>query len=337
MNKRIAEVTAQLLEGPVVKEHTFIEASAQYLANLERRGKNTRRENGCVKSIIEEIGDLPLSHIHQMTLQPWIDAQKGTLASGTVKRVLKNVLCVLNYAAGYLRDGNTPWLIGVPKLSAPDWGDKIKPYRLTWEEQDRIVETLTDYLVAPVLFAVSTGAREQEVVTLRWDQHRPMEGFPEFAIWWIPPEIRKGSSKLEASAQEGRFLVCNQMAREVIANQPRTGEWIFPGVKRPHLRRINDRGWVEAKKRHGIQLRVHDLRHTFGGRLSDVGVPLDVRKSLLGHRHSDITVHYSPPGLSWLLREAEKVRRPEHLPPQISQTSHRPIKIFPSHYFERNK
>jgi len=41
------------------------------------------------------------------------------------------------------------------------------------------------------------------------------------------------------------------------------------------------------------QLRVHDLKHTFGRRLRAVGVPLETRKVLLGHTTGDITSHYS--------------------------------------------
>ena len=57
-------------------------------------------------------------------------------------------------------------------------------------------------------------------------------------------------------------------------------------------------------------MRVHDLRHTFGERAADAGIPLDIRRSLLGHEHRDITLHYSSPGLVRLLAEAERIVRP---------------------------
>ncbi len=55
------------------------------------------------------------------------------------------------------------------------------------------------------------------------------------------------------------------------------------------------------------QVRVHDLKHTFGRRLRAAGVPLETRKVLLGHRNGDITTHYSAPELEELLVAANKV------------------------------
>ena len=54
-------------------------------------------------------------------------------------------------------------------------------------------------------------------------------------------------------------------------------------------------------------LRVHDLKHTFGRRLRAAGVPLETRKVLLGRRNGDITSHYSAPELAELLSAANRV------------------------------
>ncbi len=54
-------------------------------------------------------------------------------------------------------------------------------------------------------------------------------------------------------------------------------------------------------------LRVHDLKHTFGRRLRAVGIPLETRKVLLGHRNGDITSHYSAPEIEELLEAVNKV------------------------------
>ena len=57
------------------------------------------------------------------------------------------------------------------------------------------------------------------------------------------------------------------------------------------------------------QVRIHDLKHTFGRRLRAAGVPLETRRVLLGHRNGDITTHYSAPEIVELLHGAESVRR----------------------------
>lgn len=56
-----------------------------------------------------------------------------------------------------------------------------------------------------------------------------------------------------------------------------------------------------------VQVRVHDLKHTFGRRLRAAGVPLETRKVLLGHRNGDITTHYSAPELEELIEATGRV------------------------------
>ena len=54
------------------------------------------------------------------------------------------------------------------------------------------------------------------------------------------------------------------------------------------------------------------MKHTFGRRLRAVGVWLETRRVLLGHKNGDITTHYSAPELRELIEAAEKVcERPQ--------------------------
>jgi hypothetical protein len=55
------------------------------------------------------------------------------------------------------------------------------------------------------------------------------------------------------------------------------------------------------------QIRVHDLKHTFGRRLRAAGVSFEDRQDLLGHRSGRITTHYSQAELTSLIEAAEKV------------------------------
>ena len=53
-------------------------------------------------------------------------------------------------------------------------------------------------------------------------------------------------------------------------------------------------GWIQARRRLALpQVRVHDLKHTFGRRLRAAGVSFEDRQDLLGHRSGRITTHYS--------------------------------------------
>ncbi len=71
---------------------------------------------------------------------------------------------------------------------------------------------------------------------------------------------------------------------------------------------MNNSGWQSARKRAELQqVRVHDLKHTFGRRLRAAGVSFEDRQDLLGHKSGRITTHYSEAELSSLLEAAERV------------------------------
>lgn len=315
-DRRVGEVTAELLNGPKVVERTFNEAAVQYVLGIERKGKDPERAVNDLNLVAPYIGDLPLSHVHQGALEAFEAAQRGVRRSSTVARAYRTVVAVLNNAARVLRDDNRPWLAqAVPKITAPNWGDKQPPYRLDWAEQDTLASQLAAHLQPMLLFDISTGAREQEVVGLEWSMHVDVPGLPEWAAWWIPPTIRKGNARKDASSQQGRYLICNATARSVVEAQVgKSDTWVFPGKDGNQVARMNNSGWRRAWRdaglpTEGVKRGVHNLRHTFGERLEAAGVPWEYRKVLLGHEVGDVTALYSAPGLARLLEMAEKVTR----------------------------
>ena len=83
-----------------------------------------------------------------------------------------------------------------------------------------------------------------------------------------------------------------------------------------------DAGWQSARRRaagkyrewFGIEcpegfrnVRVHDLRHTFGRRLRAAGVGLEDRRDLMGHKAQDVTTHYSAAEIGNLVAAANRI------------------------------
>jgi len=136
----------------------------------------------------------------------------------------------------------------------------------------------------------------------------------ETSVFLIPSEIVKN--------QEDRLVVLNEVAKSVIdAQRGKHVTRVFTYRGRP-VSRIYNSGWKSARVRAAeryardqeeavswgfANLRVHDLKHTFGRRLRAVGIPLETRKVLLGHRNGDITSHYSAPEIEELLDAANRV------------------------------
>lgn len=254
-----------------------------------------------LKQLDPYIGHLLLENVHMGTLQSFIQERKlKGIKSKSINLALATVRRILNLSARLWRDENgLTWLGSLSLIQMLSISDARQPYPLTWEEQHRLFRSLPDHLARMCLFKVNTGCREQEVCQLRWDWEIQV---PELntSVFLIPREIVKN--------REDRLVVLNQVARSVIeamrGNHP---EFVFT-YKGKHLTLINNSAWKRVRELVALQqVRVNDLKHTFGRRLRAAGVPLETRKVLLGHRNGDITSHYSAPELNELIDAANRV------------------------------
>lgn len=164
-----------------------------------------------------------------------------------------------------------------------------------------LFEALPDHLVDMALFAVNTGCRDSEVCNLQWSWKI---GAPQLdtAVIIIPGEQVKNG--------DDRLVVLNKTAFDIVNQQ--IGKhpcYVFTFHGKPISRMLNT-AWLRARKSVGLQqVRVHDLKHTYGRRLRSAGVSFEDRQDLLGHRSGRITTHYSAAELSRLLAAANTVCR----------------------------
>ena len=163
----------------------------------------------------------------------------------------------------------------------------------------RLLRELPEHLASMALFAVNTGCRDNEVCGLRWDwQVRVPE--LDTSVFIIPGRHVKNGDE--------RLVVLNRIAESVVASQRgRHRTHVFVHRDRP-VRRMLNGAWLRARTRAELpQVRVHDLKHTFGRRLRAAGVSFEDRQDLLGHRSGRITTHYSGAELSKLIEAANPV------------------------------
>jgi integrase len=71
---------------------------------------------------------------------------------------------------------------------------------------------------------------------------------------------------------------------------------------------MNNTAWQSARRRVGLRAaRIHDLRHTYGGRLRAAGVSEEDRAALLGHACHSMPGLYASPDISRLVSLANRV------------------------------
>ncbi|MCG3026995.1 tyrosine-type recombinase/integrase [Pseudomonas aeruginosa] len=298
------------------------------------------------------IGDLPLTHVDDESLSPYIKdklkpsrASTGKVKPGvtprTVNIALEKVIRILNLCARKWRDEEKrPWLDTVPMINKLDEKrSRRPPYPLSWEEQSLLFSELPDHLRRMALYKVNCGSREQEVVKLRWDWEIPV---PELdtSVFLIPSDFGGRDKGSGVKNGEERLVVLNTVAKSVIEGQRGLDPvWVFPygmpdrNGKATPVHRMNDSAWKKARIRAAkkyqerflrpapkgfASIRIHDLKHTFGRRLRAAGVTEEDRRALLGHKNGSITSHYSAAELGKLIDEANKISATDSRGPALT-------------------
>ncbi|MET0072098.1 MAG: site-specific integrase [Candidatus Thiodiazotropha sp.] len=297
---RLTEESRQATIYGVRPERSFEEAAAKFV--LENQHKRSITEDiGRLKNLMPWIGDVPLNKLHIGVLQLWIEhRRKEGVAVGTINHGLKVVRRILNLAASEWMDENgMTWLQAAPKIKLLPDTNKRKPYPLNWEEQTALFKELPDHLAQMALFTVNTGCRDSEVCNMRWDWEMKIPQL-NTSVFLVPGEMVKNGDE--------RLVILNRVARSVVETQRGTHPTHVFHFRGKPVGHMLTSAWKRARVRVGLpQVRVHDLKHTFGRRLRAAGVNFEDRQDLLGHRSGRITTHYSAAELTKLIEAAESV------------------------------
>jgi integrase len=257
------------------------------------------------------ISQTPLDKIHMGTLQRWIERRRQSgIAVGTINHGLQLVRRILNLAAGeWMDEQGLTWLHAAPKIKLLPVTSKRQPYPLSWDEQTRLFRELPAHLADMALFAVNTGCRDREICKLRWEWEVEVPKLGT-SVFIIPgSEVKNGDERL---------VILNRIAASVVATRRGvhpTHVFCYDGNS---LDRMLTSAWKRARIRAGLpQVRVHDLKHTFGRRLRAAGVSFEDRQDLLGHRSGRITTHYSAAELFRLIEAADAVCDRDGKPPEL--------------------
>lgn len=136
------------------------------------------------------------------------------------------------------------------------------------------------YAIAAIRLLVFTGARLNEILTLRWA--------------YIDNDA--GVIRLPDSKTGAKEIHLNPLAMSVLATLPRTetNPWVICGARQgAHMVNIN-KTWREVRTAAGLDdVRIHDLRHSFASVGAGLGNSLVIIGGLLGHREAATTARYA--------------------------------------------
>jgi integrase len=286
---------------------TFAEAANKYLQGYE--GKDKRRAAYAIKSLIPYIGHVVLMDVNDEALEDFKHDRANGLgsftkksSSGTINFEIGLVSTILNAACR-----EWEWMPRTIKLKRVK-GPRRQPYPLTWDQQDALFAKLPEHWSEGViLFGFNTGAREQEILGLRWED--------EVQI----PELETSVFVLHDTKNgEGRALILNSLARLAVDRQRgNDSEYVFPSrsprSKGERMETLWDT-WNAAWNAAGLpadwwtRRGPHNMRHTFLHRLRVAGVSEEDRGALAGHG-TTLEQDYAMPEIEKLTKLAELATR----------------------------
>ncbi|GKS83250.1 tyrosine-type recombinase/integrase [Acidovorax sp. SUPP1855] len=319
LRQRQADLDAQRINQLRCGDQQLFAAAAQkYLIESERKKLRSLETAAYhVALLLPYVGSMALVDVCNDSLQPFIDERldEDEVKPSTVNRTLEVARTIMNRAARLWRTDGKPWLATAPLIEMLDEkATRRQPYPITWQQQANVLPRLPVHLQRMVLFALNTGARDANVCRLRWEWERQV---PELgrSVFVIPPA--------EFKTNRTHVLVLNDAAWSVVQEcRGMHPEFVFTyrreRVKNHHLAPVmdykpiatmNNTAFQNARAAAGLErMRVHDLRHTFGQRLRDAGVPEEDRALLLGHAIDGMPQHYATATIARLVEMANKVK-----------------------------
>ena len=308
-DKKLAEriyhkVLGELAEGDWFdrlpgEEKNLSELFGQYLNEHSKPNKSEKsyiRDKGIVDRILKEFGDVTLVEVSARQISEYKARRRAEdAAAATVNKELSFLRHVFETAVVW------KWLEDNPASRIPR--EKVRNCIERWltaEEEERLLKACPDWLWKIVVFALNTGFRQGEILSLNWKQ---VDWSRKAILFW---EQKNG----------GRDLIpLNEGALNVLKDRSKIrtlgSELVFLTSNRTKYlaRNVFEAFKIACKKAEIENLRFHDLRHTFATRLVQDGVDLYTVQRLGRWRSLSMVMRYAHHNAESLRSGMEAVNR----------------------------
>jgi integrase len=293
-----AKKWAQITEGAVLegryfhstaaKRHTVGEMIDRYLVHVlpHKRANTVRPQQGHLRWWKACLGNVPLAELTPALIVEYRDklASGGDTrrANSTVNHYLSTFSHALTVAAaewGWLDESP---MRNIKQLRWPRGRMRF----LTQEERQRLLTACTEsdarYLYPLVVLALSTGARQMELLTLTWSQ----VDFEQKVLHLL--DTKNGTARVLPLT--GRAL---ELMRDHFKVRRADTMLVFPGKSGRTPVRLRT-AWETAVRRADLtDFTFHDMRHTFASYLAMNGASLMEVAEALGHKTLAMVKRYA--------------------------------------------
>jgi len=269
--------------APIIDDHSFDELKERY---MEAHSKRTKAEGSIIrdeysfKQLDKSFAGQSLKDVTPARISEHKDRRRHEGASeGTLAKELQLLRNALNIA---MREWE--WIETTPflkvKIEVPK--NAIERF-LTSDEEVRLLNECPDWLKEIVVFAINTGMRRNEILTLKW------------------PQVdldRRVLTLLITKNKDKRGIPMNATVQELLrskATKRKNSGYVFPSEVGNQIDPHNmERAFRKARKAAGLNdVRIHDLRHTAASRMAQAGIDIYKVGTILGHKDVRMTMRYA--------------------------------------------
>ncbi|MBF0184680.1 MAG: tyrosine-type recombinase/integrase [Magnetococcales bacterium] len=175
-----------------------------------------------------------------------------------------------------------------PTLHVKRYKEQKRERMLSDDDLARLGQAITEaeqggaspHAIAAIRLLVLTGARLNEILTLKWAE----------------VDFQSGALRLSDSKTGAKSVALNPPALELLATIPRLegNDHVIAGKIAGHSMVNINRSWRAIREAAGMPtLRIHDLRHAYASVGASMGMSLPVIGKLLGHTQTQTTARYA--------------------------------------------
>jgi integrase len=275
-------IVGKWLDGLPGQEKTFKEMMKRYMTeHSQPRKKSWRRDEVSLLHLLPFFKDHFLKGVTRESISQY---KAHRYQEGAKPSTLNRELSLMKHAFN-LALKEWSWIRENPMSKVKmERENNARDRVLGYEDEERLLTASPSWLKEIIQFAMSTGAREGEILSLQWSQvdlfrkvvsiRQEKTGFTKsIPLTFTLFELLKSKAKV-------RYLHCSL---------------VFPSENGTQITASNlGRAFRNALKKAEIRdFRFHDLGHTFASRLAQRGIDLYVIQKLLGQREPRMVQRYA--------------------------------------------
>jgi integrase len=291
-----SRIKNQIYEGKYGKasgETFFSEFVQSSYVPWTKANKRSWRIDLCrLKPLIEFFGKKRLGEITPFLVEKYKSKRRSTpvisknkekpRSIGAVNRELRLLSRIFKLAIANNEVSENPCQkVGIIK------GEQARTSYLLPDEEQRLMRVLTGdraHLKEMVVLVIHTGLRASEVFSLKTEH-----------IDFYRDVIYIKKTKTDEDREVPLNSTSRSLLNELVSKaEQNSQQHLFTNPKTGKPYTTIKTAWNTACELAGIlNLRFHDLRHTFGTRAADAGVPLPAIRDVMGHRSTTMTERYA--------------------------------------------